>query len=248
MVKLSSSLAIREKGIYLLPNLFTLCALFFGFYAIVAGIQGRYQAAAIAIVLGLIMDSLDGRVARLTQTQTDFGADLDSLSDMVSFGVAPALVMYLWQLQHFGKMGWVVSFAYVASVALRLARFNNIAEKNASNYFRGLPCPAPAGLLAGLLWTIESWSCVWFDTVAGGWTLMAIMVSLAGLMLSSVPYYSGKKFGDGGRVPFKFVMFLVGFLLLLSLEPAGVIFAFFTSYVVYGIGAALINCCRRKVM
>ena len=241
MTKKLSTLALREKGIYLLPNLFTLSALFFGFYAIVSGIQGSYQDAAIAIIFGLIMDSLDGRVARLTQTQTAFGADLDSLSDMVNFGVAPALVMYLWQLQHFGKVGWLISFAYVAVVALRLARFNNTTDKGCGNYFQGLPCPAPAGLLGGMLWSVEQWGCVWFDTQLGGWALMCIMVCLGGLMVSNVPYYNGKQVGDGGKVPFRIILFMVAFLLALSFAPALVIFGFFTIYVLYGLVMAAVR-------
>ena len=246
MVKKISSLALKEKGIYLIPNLFTLSALFFGFYAVVAGIQGRYQDAAIAIVLGLIMDSLDGRVARLMHTQSDFGADLDSLSDVISFGLAPALVMYLWQLQHFGQWGWAVAFTYVASVALRLAKFNNVSDKRPNNYFQGLPCPAPAGLLAGLLWTVEQSESVWFDSHMGGITLMVLMLSLSALMLSSIPYYSGKKAGNSGKVSFYAVVFVVLLLVVFSIIPAVFTLAFFSGYVIYGVLAAGWSCLKGK--
>src|SRR3990167_9105499 len=142
---------ISQRGIYLLPNLFTTAALFAGFYAIVAAMKGFYETAAIAIFIGIIADGLDGRVARLTSTQTAFGAQYDSLSDMASFGIAPALVMYSWSLIYLGKLGWLAAFIYAASTALRLARFNTQVIED-KRYFQGLPSPSAAGVLASLVW------------------------------------------------------------------------------------------------
>ena len=144
---------LRHRGIYLLPNMFTTAALFAGFYAIVAGMKGFFDNAAMAIYIAMILDALDGRVARLTNTQTDFGAQLDSLSDMVSFGVAPALVIYSWALGHLGKLGWLAAFVYAVAGALRLARFNVQAGNADKRYFQGLPIPAAAGVIAGMVWS-----------------------------------------------------------------------------------------------
>ena len=145
-----------ERGIYLLPNLMTTAALFAGFYAVIAGMQGHYEQGAIAIFIAMVFDGLDGRVARMTNSSSAFGAEYDSLADMVSFGLAPALLVYQWALQDFGKLGWLAAFIYTAGAALRLARFNTqvgIADKR---YFQGLPSPAAAALLAGLIWMVEN--------------------------------------------------------------------------------------------
>src|SRR5579872_6554911 len=143
---------IRRRGIYLLPNLLTTSALFAGFYAIVQGMDARFDLAAIAIFVAMVLDGLDGRVARMTRTQSAFGAEFDSLADMVSFGAAPALVMYEWVLRDLGKLGWIAAFVYVAGAALRLARFNTLLEVADKRYFTGLPSPSAAALVAGLVW------------------------------------------------------------------------------------------------
>ena len=144
---------LRRRGIYLLPNLFTTLGLFFGFYAIVAALKGHFDQAAIAIYIGMIFDALDGRIARLTNTASPFGAEYDSLSDMVTFGIAPALVAYSWGLYNLGKIGWLVAFLYAAATALRLARFNIQIGQVSKRYFVGLPCPVAAAVIAGMIWT-----------------------------------------------------------------------------------------------
>jgi len=144
----------RRRGIYLLPNLFTTAALFAGFFAIISAIQGRFEVAAVAIFIAMILDGLDGRVARMTNTQTEFGAEYDSLSDMVSFGVAPALVVYLWGLSTLGKVGWLAAFIYTAGAALRLARFNTQAVSIDKRYFQGLPSSAAVAVVFGMVWVV----------------------------------------------------------------------------------------------
>ena len=148
----SEQLQKRKRGIYLLPNLFTTAALFSGFYAVLAGINGKFEHAAIAIFVAMVMDGLDGRVARLTNTQTAFGAEYDSLSDMVAFGLAPSLVMYVWSLSGLGKLGWLAAFVYTAGAALRLARFNTQVGTADKRYFQGLPSPAAAAVISGSVW------------------------------------------------------------------------------------------------
>src|SRR6266705_3935341 len=164
---------LRRRGIYLLPNLFTTAALFAGFYAIVQAMNGRFDQSAVAIFVAMVLDGLDGRVARLTKTQSAFGAEYDSLSDMVSFGAAPALVVYEWALRSMGKLGWIAAFVYVAGAALRLARFNTMLEVADKRWFTGLPSPAAAALVAGLVW-------VFFDLGIGGpevrWVAAAVTV------------------------------------------------------------------------
>jgi len=148
---------LRRRGIYLLPNLFTTAALFAGFYAIVQAMNGNFEQSAVAIFIAMVMDGLDGRVARLTHTESAFGAEYDSLSDMVSFGVAPALIVYVWALKDMGKLGWIAAFVYCAGAALRLARFNTQHEVAEKNFFQGLPSPAAAALLAGLVWVMNEY-------------------------------------------------------------------------------------------
>src|SRR5438477_4926408 len=166
---------IRRRGIYLLPNLFTTAALFAGFYAIVQAMNGRFDQSAVAIFVAMVLDGLDGRVARLTRTQSEFGAEYDSLSDMVSFGAAPALVIYEWSLKGMGKLGWFAAFVYCACAALRLARFNTNIDLVDKRYFQGLPSPAAAGLIAGLVWALESYDVARADIplLAWGVTLFA---------------------------------------------------------------------------
>src|ERR1700686_645528 len=162
---------IRRRGIYLLPNLFTTAALFAGFYAIVQAMNGRFDHAAIAIFVAMVLDGLDGRVARLTRTQSEFGAEYDSLSDMVSFGAAPALVIYEWSLKGMGKLGWFAAFVYCACAALRLARFNTNVDVVDKRYFQGMPSPAAAGLIAGFVWTMAAFDVEPEEIGWGAWTL-----------------------------------------------------------------------------
>lgn len=207
----------RSRGIYLLPNLFTTGALFSGFYAIVAGMNGAFDNAAIAIFVSMVLDGLDGRVARLTNTQSTFGAEYDSLADMVSFGVAPALVTFSWVLSDAGKFGWFCAFIYVAGAALRLARFNTQIGSVDKRYFIGLPSPAAAASIAGLVW-----ACVEFDIDVSSFVLLiAIYVALMGvLMVSNVLYYSFKDVDPKGKIPFMILLIIVLTVGVISISPA----------------------------
>lgn len=217
----------RRRGIYLLPNLFTTAALFAGFYAIVQAMNGRFERAAIAIFVAMILDGLDGRIARLTHTQSAFGAEYDSLSDMVSFGVAPALVVYEWALKGLGKLGWVAAFIYCASAALRLARFNTQLDVVDKRYFQGLPSPAAAALIAGLVWLMLD-----FEVQGGDVRMISWLVTMfAGLtMISNIPFYSFKDLNFRKSVPFIALFFFLLVFVLLTSAPAKVLFAIFLSY------------------
>ena len=218
---------LRNKGIYLLPNLFTTGALFFGFYAVVASMNGHFDKAAIAIFVAMILDGLDGRVARLTNTQSEFGAEYDSLADMVSFGVAPALITFSWSLQSLGQAGWIAAFIYVAGAALRLARFNTQIDTADKNYFTGLASPAAAAIVAGTVWVLNDYG------VAGASVspLMAIIVGLAGmLMVSNVQYHSFKGIDLKGKVPFVAMLAVVGVFAVISIDPPLILMGIFLVY------------------
>lgn len=234
----------KARGIYLLPNLFTLTALFAGFYAVVAAMKGHFDNAAIAIFVAMVMDSLDGRIARLTNTQTAFGAEFDSLSDMVSFGVAPALVIYSWSLSQLGKVGWLAAFIFAAAVALRLARFNTQLAKADKRYFQGLSSPAGAGIIAGLVWVGDSYGLSSYDFIAVCAAIVTIIVSF--LMVSGVPYRSFKDLDVKGKVPFIAILVLVLIYVLISLDPPEVLFAIFVLYGLSGPIAWLWNARRRR--
>src|SRR5664279_6398408 len=180
---------IRRRGIYLLPNLFTTAALFAGFYSIVQAMNQRFEDAAIAIFVAMVLDGLDGRVARLTKTQSAFGAEYDSLSDMVSFGAAPALVVYEWVLRDMGKLGWIAAFIYVAAAALRLARFNTMLDVADKRWFTGIPSPAAAALVAGFVWVIDDFGV---DPEKVRWAALAVTVFAGLTMVSNFKFYSFK--------------------------------------------------------
>jgi CDP-diacylglycerol--serine O-phosphatidyltransferase len=226
---------VRLRGIYLLPNLFTTAALFSGFYAVISGMHGKFEAAAIAIFIAMIFDGLDGRVARLTNTQSKFGAEYDSLADMVSFGVTPALVMFSWGLSALGKFGWTCAFIYVACAALRLAKFNTQIGLADKNYFSGLPSPAAAAVIAGAIWVChdEGWtgSHVSFELSVVG----ACLTALVGfLMILNVPYSSFKGLDLKGRVPFVVMIAVVVVFGLVQLDPARVLLGVALSYALSG--------------
>lgn len=220
----------RPRGIYLLPNLLTTAALFGGFYAIVAGMKGQFEYAAIAIFIAMIMDSLDGRVARLTNTQSAFGAQYDSLSDMVSFGITPALVAYNWGLSGLGKVGWLASFIFTAAGALRLARFN-IQLHVDKRYFLGLPIPAAAAVVAGMIWL--SWeleiSGKQFSAIVA-----IILLALAVLMVSHFKYYSFKELDFKNHVPFVVLLVMVLLFSVIAWDPPVVLFTMFFAYAISG--------------
>ncbi|MDF1757811.1 MAG: CDP-diacylglycerol--serine O-phosphatidyltransferase [Legionellaceae bacterium] len=212
----------RRSGIYLLPNLFTTGSLFAAFYSIVASMQAHYETAVIAIFIGMVADGLDGRVARMTNTQTSFGAEYDSLSDMVTFGVAPALLFYSWTLHTLGKVGWLVAFIYTAAVALRLARFNTQIETADKRYFQGLSCT-----LAGALMASFAWLCT-----HNGWVLQPLISILAAivalacaiLMVSNIRYNSFKELDAKGKIPFMYVLVIVLLFVAIAANPSLVLF------------------------
>jgi len=220
-----------RRGIYLLPNAFTTAALFCGFYAIVMGMDGNFEKATIAIFIAMVLDSLDGRVARLTNTQSEFGAQYDSLSDMVSFGAAPALVAYEWGLRGLGQWGWLAAFVYCACAALRLARFNtNIAVVD-KRYFQGIPSPAAAGLVAGFIWTMTDFRQ---DPASLRWLIWAITLVAGFTMVSNIPFYSFKEINLKKSVPFAVPLALVLAYVLIVSYPSYVLFIVFVIYCISG--------------
>ena len=235
---------VRHKGVYLLPNLFTTGALFSGFYAIIAAMNGIYESAAVAVLIAMILDGLDGRVARLTNTQSEFGAQYDSLSDCISFGVAPALVVYAWSLSVLDKVGWMIAFIFAACAALRLARFNvQIAADK--RFFTGLPSPAAAAVVAGTVWvgSVEEWigSTQEMAIVVGALTLFS-----AGMMVSNVKYNSFKAIDFKGRVPFVMILAMVLALAVIASYPSGILFGLFLVYALSGPVLALTRKTRGK--
>jgi CDP-diacylglycerol---serine O-phosphatidyltransferase len=223
--------AARKRGIYILPNLFTTLNLFAGFYAIVQGMNHEFEKAAVAIFVAMVLDSIDGRVARLTHTQSAFGAEYDSLTDMVSFGAAPALVMYEWALRDMGRLGWIAAFVYCVGAALRLARFNTQLSVADKRWFTGLPSPAAAALVAGMIWVFNDYH------VHGGevkWFAAAVTIYAGITMVSSVKFYSGKDINLRRAVPFWVAIIFVLVLLLISIEPSIVLWGVMLAYGVSG--------------
>lgn len=221
----------RRRGIYVLPNLFTTGALFFGFFSVIQATQQKFAIAAIAILIATVLDGLDGRVARLTNTSSDFGKEYDSLSDVICFGLAPALVVYEWTLVFFGKIGWLCAFLFVSATALRLARFNTISSPNPA-YFQGLPCPMAAAVLVTWMWVMVSPTTS--DMPALSEVTLLLVVALALLMVSSVPYLSFKNVGVKGRVPFFVSIAMVLAIAVISVDPPRVLFAVCLVYLISG--------------
>jgi CDP-diacylglycerol---serine O-phosphatidyltransferase len=227
------ALTRRRRGIYLLPNLFTLAALFAGFFAIVQAMNQRFELAAIAIFAAMVLDGMDGRVARLTNTQSAFGEQFDSLSDMTSFGVAPALVMYEWLLHDLGRWGWAGAFVYCAGAALRLARFNANLGVVDKRFFQGLPSPAAAALIAGFVWLAIDNKFHIEDAVMP-WVAFAITVYAGLSMVSNAPFYSGKKFHVGSSVPFWVLIVAVIAIFVVSSDPPIALFTIGCGYALSG--------------
>lgn len=227
-----------RKGIYLLPNLFTTAGLFAGFYGVIAAMSSNFEAAAVAIFVAMIMDGIDGRVARLTNTQSDFGVEYDSLADMVSFGLAPALILFEWtlrsMLEHgwlWSKLAWLCAFVFTAGAALRLARFNTQVGNADKRYFQGLPSPSAAGVLAGLVWFSEDNGLSGSDM----WMVGAVLSATMGLlMVSNVRYYSFKEIDVKGRVPFMAMILVVLVFVVVSSHPPSVLFFGFLLYAASG--------------
>jgi len=233
----------RGRGIYLLPNLFTTGCLFSGFYAIVAGMAGKFEPAAIAIFVAMIMDGLDGRVARLTNTQTNFGAEYDSLADMVAFGLAPSLVMYEWALVNLGKLGWLAAFIYTAAAALRLARFNTQVGIAGKRYFQGLASPAAAAVVAGMVWVMTDHEQLGVD-----WRVPAFVLTLAAgiLMVSNIRYRSFKDLDLKGKIPFVTLIVVVLVFVFISVSPPQVLFFIFLAYAISGPINTLVSLRKRR--
>ncbi|MDH3379543.1 MAG: CDP-diacylglycerol--serine O-phosphatidyltransferase [Gammaproteobacteria bacterium] len=231
---------VGRKGVYLLPNLFTTAGLFFGFYAIVQATKGDFANAALAIFVAMVMDGLDGRVARWTNTASDFGKEYDSLVDVISFGLTPALVMYEWSLSQNGKLGWLSAFLYVAATALRLARFNT-QDSPDKRYFVGLPCPAAAAFAAAWVWLFDS-----TNTTGSAVEVMSIVVTMClGLaMVTNIPYKSFKDWDLKGRVPFVRLIVPVLVLILVVSDPPRILFLGFLIYFLSGPAIWLITRAR----
>lgn len=222
---------LKRRGIYVLPNLFTTAALFAGFFAIVQAMQGDFERAAMAIFIAMVLDGLDGRVARMTHTQSAFGAEYDSLSDMVSFGAAPALVVYEWALRGLGRWGWIAAFVYCVGAALRLARFNTNIDVVDKRYFQGMPSPAAAALVAGFVWVMMDMGYTGEDV---RWPASFLTVFAGITMVSNFPYWSGKDINLRKSVPFIFVIALVMGFVLISSYPPGILFLLFLAYAASG--------------
>ena len=238
----------RRKGIYVLPNLFTLAALFGGFYAIVMAMNGRFELASMGVFCAMVLDSLDGRVARMTNTQSAFGEQMDSLSDMVSFGAAPALIAYMWALQGLGRWGWIAAFVYCACAALRLARFNVNTGVVDKRFFQGLPSPAAAALVMGFIWLLTdagvhpgqdllglSW--VHITWVMFGFTLYAGLT-----MVTNVPFYSFKDLHMKKSVPFAAIVLIALGIAVVNIHPPTVLFGIF---VLYGLSGYVLYAWRK---
>ncbi|NND43752.1 MAG: CDP-diacylglycerol--serine O-phosphatidyltransferase [Xanthomonadales bacterium] len=236
---------IRQHGVFLLPNALTTGALFAGFYSIIAGINGDFSAAAVAVVVAGLLDGLDGRVARLTNTQSDFGVQYDSLCDLISFGLAPALLAFNWSLKSLavygatmGKLGWLAAFVYMACAALRLARFNTQAESDDKQYFQGLASPAAAGTLVSTVWFFAD-NQVQGDSVA--WLMLPLTVLLGMLMFSQIRYISFKTWPKRERVPIAWIFILVLLLVLLSVNTPAVLMTLGIVYVSSGLVVTFIG-------
>jgi len=240
---------IRSKrGIYLLPSVLTTFGMFAGFYSIISSINGNFTIAAISILIAMFWDTLDGRVARLTNTQSAFGAEYDSLADLVSFGLAPALLVYQWTLYELGRFGWLAAFVYLACAALRLARFNTqvgIADKR---YFQGLPSPAAAGVIASMIW-LKIWTFASFDSdvISLGYYLGAGITILCGLlMVSNIRYYSFKEF-DSKKASFRFLLIVILSLIILVSKPNIILFTGFFVYLLSGPIITIIGLNRNRL-
>ena len=234
-----------RRGIYLLPNLLTTGALFSGFYSIVAAMNQHFGSAAIAIFVAMILDGMDGRIARLTNTQSAFGMQYDSLSDMVSFGLAPALVVYQWALFGMGKLGWLAAFVYTACASLRLARFNTQATSIDKRYFQGLPSPGAAAVLAGLVWFGSSYGLIDGTTIGAMCFLVTVIIGL--LMVSNIRYHSFKEFDLKNRIPFVTFLIIVPVFVLIAIEPALILFLLAIIYAISGPIYTLILLRRHRV-
>jgi len=238
--------ARRSRGVYLLPNLFTTAALFCGFYAIIAALRGRFEVAAIAVFVAMILDGLDGRVARMTHTESEFGAQYDSMADLVSFGLAPALIMYEWALGSMAdmggflaKLGWLAAFFYTVMAALRLARFNVQLGSTDKRYFIGLPSPSAAAIMAGMVWFCTD---LGLDGPHMRWPALIVTIGAGALMFSNILYFSFKQFDLRGRMPFMTALLVVLIFVFTSIDPPKVLFL---GFLIYGLSGPVLYLTRR---
>jgi CDP-diacylglycerol--serine O-phosphatidyltransferase len=237
---------VRRRGIYLLPNMLTTGAMFAGFYAVIAGMGGDFRHACVAIIVAMFLDGLDGRVARLTKTQSAFGAEYDSLSDMLAFGVAPALICFSWALSELGKMGWTAAFIYVACAALRLARFNVQLGSTDKRFFIGLASPSAAGLVVFMVWAMHEYDIEVSPAVA---VFAALVTVLAGiLMVLNVRYYSFKDLDFSHRVPFFAILVLIMGIVIVSWDPPLVLFTMAVLYALSGPAMAIYQRRNRRLV
>lgn len=234
-----------ERGIYLLPNLMTTLALFAGFYAVIAGMNGDFVAGAIAIFIAMVFDGLDGRIARMTNSSSAFGAEYDSLADMVSFGLAPALLLYQWALSDFGKLGWLIAFVYTAGAALRLARFNTQVGVADKRYFQGLPSPAAAALLAGFVWLVETNQ---INTGFEGDFALIFTLAAGLLMVSNIRFHSFKELNLRDKVPFVTLLVIVLVVVVITLKPSVILFGMAFIYAISGPVMTLLTLKRARLM
>ena len=235
-----------KRGVYLLPNILTTFGLFSGFFAIILATKGQYGDAAIAIFVAMLWDGLDGRVARLTNTQSEFGAQYDSMADMVSFGIAPALLMYFWLFADLGNIGWLGAFVYVAAGALRLARFNTQIGIEDKRYFQGLPSPAAAALIAGMVWTKDIIGITAYDDqylVLFAWI---VLVGAGVLMVSNIRYYSFKEINLKGRSSFKLLLIATLTIIVITIWPSAILFVFFFAYALSGLIMTMIEVRQKR--
>ncbi len=229
----------RHKGIYVLPNMITLAALFGGFYGVVMAMNGRFDLATVGIFVAMVLDSLDGRVARMTNTQSAFGEQMDSLSDMVSFGAAPALIAYEWALKDIGRWGWIAAFVYCACAALRLARFNVNTSVVDKRFFQGLPSPAAAALVAGFIWLTTEAGYRGADLV---WPMFVVMLYAGLTMVTNVPFYSFKDLSLKKSVPFAAIVLIALGIAIINIHPPTVLFGLF---VLYGLSGYVVYAWRK---
>ena len=237
----------RRKGIYILPNLFTLAALFGGFYAVVMAMNGRFDLAATGVFCAMVLDSLDGRVARMTNTQSAFGEQMDSLSDMVSFGAAPALIAYEWALKGLGRWGWIAAFVYCACAALRLARFNVNTGVVDKRFFQGLPSPAAAALVAGFIWLVtevgvRGEDLLWLSWKQVTWVMFGFTLYAGLTMVTNVPFYSFKDVQMKKSVPFVVIVLIALVIAIINIHPPTVLFGVF---VIYGLSGYVVYFWRK---
>jgi len=239
---------IPNRGIYLLPSILTTFGMFAGFYSIIASINGDFILAAISIMVAMLWDILDGRVARLTNTQSDFGAQYDSLADLVSFGVAPALLVYEWSLSDLGRVGWLAAFIFLACAALRLARFNTQVGISDKRYFQGLPSPAAAGVIASMIW-LKFWKFEYFDfgiVSLSYYVGVGITIFCGLLMVSNIRYYSFKEL-DSKKASFRFLLAIVLSLIVLLSKPNIFLFTGFFMYMLSGLFITIVGLNKKRI-